>query len=254
MSERLRESLSALMDDEADDLELGRILRAMDSGEADLGATWSRYQLVSAVLKGSPSSVGLQPLALDLDAADAGPMDEASADGGADVGLEGLLAGASGGKTAERGRTRRALGSFAVAASITAVAVVGWQWQSAVEGGLDGGSEWRAAQMAGGASMPAPATAPVVSVLPSLRAAEHSGLLQASEPGRGGRELARMQPSPLSPFTPRSLAAVPSPDAVEADMRQQVEAYIIRHAEHNALYSRSGMMPFARMAAFDGSQ
>ena len=246
MSERLRESLSALMDDEADDLELGRILRAMDSGEADLGATWSRYQLVSAVLKGSPSSLGLRPLALDLDAEDAVPMDGASVDGVADV--AGLLAGTSGGKIAERGRTRRALGSFAVAASITAVAVVGWQWQSGVEGGLEG----EAGQMAGVAAMPAPATAPVVSVLPSLRAAEHSGLLQASEPGRGGRELARMQPSALSP---RSLPlAMPTTDAIEADMRQQVEAYIIRHAEHNALHSRSGVMPFARMAAFDGAQ
>lgn len=247
MSERLRESLSALMDDEADDLELGRILRAMDSGEADLGAVWSRYQLVSAVLKGSPSSVGLRPLTLDLAAADVASMDEAFADVGVAVGGEGPASRstAARGKTSEQGRTRRALGSFAVAASITAVAVVGWQWQ--------GGGDVETAPMAAEASLPAPAAAPVLS---GLRATDQGGLLQASESGRAGSEPARMQASVLSPSISSRVSSspVPTTEAIEADMRQQVEAYIIRHAEHNALHSRSGMMPFARMAAFDGAQ
>jgi len=89
-----------------------------------------------------------------------------------------------------------------------------------------------------------------VSVLSTLAAADQRGLLQASVPGRSGRELARIPPSPLSPLA----HAAPTTAAIDAGMRQQVEAYIIRHAEHNALHSRSGMMPFARMAAFDGAQ
>lgn len=129
MSERLRESLSALMDDEADDLELGRILRAMDSGEEDLAGTWSRYQLVSAVLKGQAGTVGLRPLALDFAAADAELVADGTDHG---VGTENLAAGA-GETSRERGRGRRAFGSFAVAASITAVAVVAWQWQAGGE-------------------------------------------------------------------------------------------------------------------------
>ncbi len=43
MSERLRESLSALMDGEADELELRRLLAQQDEGE--LRADWQRYHL-----------------------------------------------------------------------------------------------------------------------------------------------------------------------------------------------------------------
>lgn len=112
--------------------------------------------------------------------------------------------------------------------------------------------------MTAGASMAAPASAPVLS---ALRSTDQAGLLQASEPGRGGSELARIQASMLAPVASsagsspgRSFPPGRTTDNIEADMRQQVEAYIIRHAEHNALHSRSGMMPFARMAAFDGAQ
>lgn len=46
--ETLRESLSAVMDNEADELELRRVLAA--SEEPELRATWSRYQLARAVM------------------------------------------------------------------------------------------------------------------------------------------------------------------------------------------------------------
>lgn len=46
--ESLQESLSAVMDNEADQLELRRVIAA--SAEADVRATWSRYQLARAVM------------------------------------------------------------------------------------------------------------------------------------------------------------------------------------------------------------
>ncbi len=46
--EALNESLSAVMDNQADELELRRVLAA--SEDADLRATWSRYQLARAVM------------------------------------------------------------------------------------------------------------------------------------------------------------------------------------------------------------
>ena len=46
--EALQESLSAVMDNEADELELRRVLGA--SNDADLRATWSRYQVARAVM------------------------------------------------------------------------------------------------------------------------------------------------------------------------------------------------------------
>ena len=48
--ERMDESLSSLMDGEAGDLELQRLLKAASTDSA-LRATWSRYQLVSAVIR-----------------------------------------------------------------------------------------------------------------------------------------------------------------------------------------------------------
>jgi len=46
--EALQESLSAVMDNEADELELRRVLNAFD--DADTRATWSRYQIARAVM------------------------------------------------------------------------------------------------------------------------------------------------------------------------------------------------------------
>ncbi|NQD96264.1 RNA polymerase subunit sigma [Pseudomonas sp. CrR25] len=46
--EALQESLSAVMDNEADELELRRVLSASD--DVELRATWSRYQIARAVM------------------------------------------------------------------------------------------------------------------------------------------------------------------------------------------------------------
>ena len=46
--ETLQESLSAVMDNQADELELRRVLAASDDPE--LRATWSRYQIARAVM------------------------------------------------------------------------------------------------------------------------------------------------------------------------------------------------------------
>ncbi len=50
-SPMLAESLSALMDNETSELELQRLLKELDA-DPELQATWSRYQIASAGLKG----------------------------------------------------------------------------------------------------------------------------------------------------------------------------------------------------------
>ena len=50
MSDSLRESISALVDDEAQELELHRVLGSMDSNE-ELRQTWKRYQSASYSMK-----------------------------------------------------------------------------------------------------------------------------------------------------------------------------------------------------------
>lgn len=56
MSDYERESLSALMDGEADDLELRRLLKSMEE-DAELSAQWERYHLAQAVLHGQGKPV-----------------------------------------------------------------------------------------------------------------------------------------------------------------------------------------------------
>src|SRR3990167_11125603 len=46
--EALQESLSALLDNETDELELRRVLAA--SGESEVRSTWARYQVARAVM------------------------------------------------------------------------------------------------------------------------------------------------------------------------------------------------------------
>lgn len=62
----LNESLSALMDNEADELELRRIL-AQPAGELD--STWARYQLASAALHGKAGAMPNWDLSARISAA-----------------------------------------------------------------------------------------------------------------------------------------------------------------------------------------
>src|SRR5690606_39655643 len=50
-SPMLAESLSALMDNQASELEIQRLLKALES-DPEIKSTWSRFQITSAGLKG----------------------------------------------------------------------------------------------------------------------------------------------------------------------------------------------------------
>ncbi len=58
--EQLKESLSALMDDEASDLEARRVLKELEIGDSSqvslLRSKWRGYQIASAVMRGSSTS------------------------------------------------------------------------------------------------------------------------------------------------------------------------------------------------------
>ena len=58
--EQLKESLSALVDNEASDLEIRRVLKELEIGDADqtsmLRNSWRRYNIASALMKGSSTS------------------------------------------------------------------------------------------------------------------------------------------------------------------------------------------------------
>lgn len=55
MSEQLKESLSAIIDDEADEFELRRVLDEIGQDE-ELRLKWSRYHLIASILRGEGMS------------------------------------------------------------------------------------------------------------------------------------------------------------------------------------------------------
>jgi sigma-E factor negative regulatory protein RseA len=101
--EALQESLSAVMDNEADEMELRRVLSASD--DAELRATWSRYQIARAVMHKEL----LEPR-LDIAAA----VSAALADEALPMQSKAVVRG-----------PWRSVGRFAVAASVTVAVLAG---------------------------------------------------------------------------------------------------------------------------------
>lgn len=110
MSEFERESLSALLDGETDELELRRILQKSET-DSSLLATWDRYNLVHSVLtaKAVPVSSGFASAVADkLDSEPSLNLPASSASSNA-------------------GTWKQNLSKFAVAASVALIFVVGLQ-------------------------------------------------------------------------------------------------------------------------------
>jgi sigma-E factor negative regulatory protein RseA len=106
MSEKMRESLSALLDDEADELEVRRLLSVLDD-QPELRQTWHRYSIARQAMAGQ------QPfLSTDISS----KVREEIENEGAMPGTGGL-----------RQRMLRPVASFAVAASVAATVVIGGQ-------------------------------------------------------------------------------------------------------------------------------
>jgi sigma-E factor negative regulatory protein RseA len=105
----MKEKLSALVDNELDDLDERRVMTALEQ-DADLRRTWERYHLLRSALR------------QDLDILIPRDVAERVA---ARIGDEPAGAG-----TYRRQRITRYAGTFAIAASVAAIAVAGVQWFS----------------------------------------------------------------------------------------------------------------------------
>lgn len=110
MNDRMRESLSALMDDEANELELERVLSQL-GGDAELRQIWLRYNLGSSAVHGDQ----LAHLDWDISARVQSALQD-SHTGAASPAVEGY-----------RQRLMRPLISVGVAASVALTVVVGGQ-------------------------------------------------------------------------------------------------------------------------------
>lgn len=194
MSEQLRESLSAMLDDEATELELRRLLRAVEEDVA-LGETWRRYHLARAAMSDHETAY----LHLDIssrvrEAVDAEQVHPAQP---------------------LRQRLLRPLASVAVAASVAATVVIGGQQLARV-------SE----EDPYGASAASSAALSPVGLINSVGAV----------PVRASYGTA---PVPVLEPATRT--------AYEELARQRMQMYMQEHAEHAALNSPQGLIPFARV-------
>ena len=194
MSERMRESLSALMDGESNELELQRILSGIGE-DAMLRQTWVRYHAVRTAVTGG----GLTDLSLDISQRVREALVE---DGNSRVGrpVQRLL---------------MPLASFAVAASVAAVVVIGGLQISRIG---DSGAYPTTRTLAGGVSP--------VGLVNSLGATP----VRASYGTQGVPVLL-----PAARTAYRELA------------RQRMQKYMQAHAEQAALNSPQGLVPFARV-------
>jgi sigma-E factor negative regulatory protein RseA len=188
MDERLKESLSALMDDEANELEVERLLSRV-ADDRELRQTWTRYHAARALASGQSVAY----LDMDISMRVSGALADDAADAG-DLSL--------------RERWWRPVASFAVAASVAAVVVAGGQQLSQM------GNEQ----------------------VPALAAPVGIGNIAGATPVRasyGTQALPQLQPASHTAY--RELA------------RQRMQRYIQEHAEHAALNSPQGLIPFARV-------
>jgi len=197
MNDRMRESLSALIDGEANELELERVLsRISDDGE--LRRSWMRYSAASAIISG-------QRVAL-LDRDISGLVSDAIAEERAETSAKRATLGQ---------RLLRPVASLAVAASVAATVIIGGQ-QLVGAGVFESGA-------ATGSQSGAPSP---VGMVYSLGGAP----VRASY---GTEPIPVLQPATRTAY--RELA------------RQRMERYMQLHAEHAALNSPEGLLPFARV-------
>jgi sigma-E factor negative regulatory protein RseA len=120
MNDRMNESLSALMDNEANELELERI-HAQVTGDARLRQTWARYNLARHAMHGNP----VAHLEWDISKRVQSALDGTQVDDTAAA------------PTVFKQRMARSLLSFAVAASVAATVVIGGQQLAQVSSGAE---------------------------------------------------------------------------------------------------------------------
>ena len=197
MTERMRESISALLDDEANELELERVLSRISEDE-ELRQTWVRYNAVRSTVAGHQ----LAHLDVDISARVREAIQTPSGSAPAVT------------RASLKERFLRPVASVAVAASVAATVVIGGQQLSQIGGAPYGDNP----SVAGSASP--------VGMVNSLGATS----VQASY---GTRAVPVLQPATRTAY--QELA------------RQRMEKYMQEHAEHAALNSPQGLIPFARV-------
>ena len=139
MSEQLKESLSAVMDGEADEFEIRRVLDEATS-DAELRGVWERYHLIGSVLRGEGRTPSASSVTRGLSAPDSRSFwARIDADGDNPDDVEAMLVDS---EPAPANRWMQRIVGVAVAAGVAAAVVIGLghNGQSTLtDDGLNGG-------------------------------------------------------------------------------------------------------------------
>ena len=209
-TDREKESLSALMDGQAGELEVRRVLKSISDNDQSRD-TWRRYQMAAAAMRRD-----LPEQVVDYSASISAALENEKA-----LQVNTLSA-----------RMLKPLGRFAIAASVATVAIIGFQQynmpatnQPAVASAKTVDSKFSPAQLRTSADFGIPSvTARTVSVnnnAESYRASQAQPVIvvdQATEP-----EVTREQ------------------------VQAYLNSLMVEHTGHAAMNTNQGMLPFARM-------
>ncbi len=206
--QHLNESLSALMDGEASDIEIRRVLKSED---ADLNQCWLRYHIASAAMrKDSDSGFGLIDLSSSISAAIANEpslLDDTKANSAINTAIS----------KAKVVNLWSNIGRFAVAASVAGAVVIGVQFSpSDLTNSVAITPEIPVAPVSG---------QPILDVDTTVRAVG----TQAREP--------QQQPIIINDATQ---------DQVD-DMKQEVNRLMLEHAENATQNTQNGIPQFVRV-------
>lgn len=212
--DRLNESMSALMDGEASELELQRLLKVA-SASSEAGARWSRYQLAASVLRREQVAPVAGDLAANISAAIAREEPPFQSGGG----------GGTAAAHISRGRWWHSLSRGAVAATVAFAAILGvQQFTQAPSGDNALATADRPVQQPvqsspqpSGFYVPAPSTRSVSTAMPHLVPERQSG---------SGKAVIQQLPSP--------------------ELMRHLNRVMIQHSEQAAHVGSQGMVPFAR--------
>jgi sigma-E factor negative regulatory protein RseA len=218
----IAESLSALMDNQASELELQRILKASDQ-DPEVKATWSRYQMTSTVLRGEPVAF----------------MADFSARVSAAIADEELHAAAViPNATAQSKQSKQGwwyqFGRVALVASVAGSLILGVQQFNS------------SSQVA-----PVMASAPVAPVAPDAMLSLPSGI---NAPALNTRTVAvqtgyesRPQENRRVTFLPRQTNTPVSDEEVTRYVNKMIQA----HSDNAAMNSGQGVLPYSRVIITD---
>jgi sigma-E factor negative regulatory protein RseA len=216
----LAESISALMDNQASELELQRILKASEQ-DAEVKATWSRYQIASSLIRGEQAPV----LGSDFAARISAAID-------AEEALVAQPAPAA--KKAQQGWFYQ-LGRVALVASVAGGMVLGVNQLN--------GTDQASSQIATN-TMAAPAPVEAAATLPS---GINGPVLNTRTVAMQTGYETRPQENRRVMFQPRQAGTTVSDDEVSRYVNQMIKA----HSDNAAMNSGQGVLPYARVIITD---